>query len=65
VIYKRKNQFFDTPLPSCVKRCYRIYYFFYNKTVDFKLSVHDTFLEYPSLGILKIERLATYHQKIV
>ena len=40
-------------------------YFFYNKTVDFKFSAYDTFLEYPSLGILKIERLAKYHQKIV
>jgi len=28
-----------------------------NKNVDIKFSAHDTFLEEPSLGTLKIERL--------
>ena len=28
-----------------------------NKNVDIKISAHDTFLEYTSSGMLKIERL--------
>jgi len=28
-----------------------------NKNVDIKFSVHDTFLEWPSSGMLKMERL--------
>ena len=31
-----------------------------NKSVDIKFSVHDTFLESPSSGTLKIERLETH-----
>jgi hypothetical protein len=30
---------------------------FSNENVDIKLSAHDTFLEYPSSGMHKIERL--------
>jgi len=30
---------------------------FRNKNIDIKFSVHDTFLESPSSGMLKVERL--------
>ena len=36
--------------------CIRIYPY-NNKNVDIKLSAHDTFLEQPSSGTLKIEKL--------
>ena len=32
-------------------------HWFSNENVDIKLSAHDTFLEYPSSGMHKIERL--------